>query len=109
MWRGQEDFAVVSNIYQFNIKIITIQSDDDDMPSVTTIEPNQKFQNCSEVPAGKIPEMTVLHHFDSHYSLIVPDKCWLAMNGGLDYQRELKEKEKKIVLVIALKVCLRIE
>ena len=109
MWRGQEDFAVVSNIYQFNIKIITIQSDDDDMPSVTTIEPNQKFQNCSEVPAGKIPEMTVLHHFDTHYSLIVPDKCWLAMNGGLDYQRELKEKEKKIVLVIALKVCLRIE
>ena len=61
---------------------------------MTVIEPNPVFQHCSEVPAGKIPDMTVLHHFDSHYSLIVPDTCWLAINGGLDYQREVSVEEK---------------
>ena len=94
MWRGHEDFAVISNTYQLKIKIITIQSDDDDMPSVTVIEPNPKFEKCSEVQAGKIPDMTVLHHFNSHYSLIVPSNCWLAQNGGLDYQRKLSENKK---------------
>ena len=94
MWRGHEDFAVISNTYQLSIKIITIQSVDDEIPSITVIEPNPEFANCSVIPVGKLPDMTVLHHFDSHYSLIVPKDCWLAQTGGLDHQRAQKQKNK---------------
>ena len=45
----------------------------------------------------KVLNMLVLHHFDTHYSLIVPGNSWLALSGGLDHQRvqsKLKENEE---------------
>ena len=44
MWRGQEDFCVVANTYQFKIKIITVRGYDDENPVVNTIEPNPEFE-----------------------------------------------------------------
>ena len=87
MWRGQEDFCVVANTYQFKIKIITIRGYDDENPVVNIIEPNPEFKQFSELPAGKVPDMTVLHEHDSHYNLIVPNDSMLAREGGLDHQR----------------------
>ena len=63
MWRGHEDFSAVSNIYQFRIKIITVRGANDENPTVDIIEPDPNFIRCS----GKVPEMIVLHQYNSHY------------------------------------------
>ena len=99
MWRGHKDCMAVCNAYQFSAKIITVRGLNDDNPEVTLIEPNPKFSDHSLVPAGTVPDMIFLHEYNSHYSLIVPEDCRLATDGGLDYQRReqktnsLKEDE----------------
>ena len=85
MWRGHEDFSAVSSAYQFNIKIITVENNSD--PVVNIIEPNPALVGVSELPAGKIPDMVLLHEKDSHYNLVIPENCRLALEGGLDFQR----------------------
>ena len=94
MWRGDEDFSVISNTYQVTIQIITVRGLQDENPVIRKIEPNPDFSHCSELPPGKVPEMIVLHEHDSHYSLIVPQDSRLALEGGLDYQRSQMEKQK---------------
>ena len=94
MWRGHEGFTAVCSAYQFEAKIITISGENDDNPRVTKIGPNPQLANFSELPAGRIPEMVLLHEENSHYNLIIPRNCRLALDGGLDYQR--KEQEKKM-------------
>ena len=86
MWRGHEDFSAVSSAYQFNIKIITIDNDAD--PVVNIIEPNPALIGVNELPAGKIPDMVLLHEKDSHYNLVIPENSRLALEGGLDFQRK---------------------
>ena len=56
-------------------------------PETITIEPNLEFKPFAEFPAGHIPDMIILHEHNVHYSLIIPEDCRLAENGGLDYQR----------------------
>ena len=89
MWRGHEDFSVVAIAYQFNIKIITISGVNDMSPRVNIIEPNPDV--IGVVPSGTVPEMIILHEENSHYNLIIPKNHILALEGGLDYQRENKE------------------
>ena len=91
MWRGHEDFSVISTAYQVNIKIITIDGESE--PTVNVIEPNPALASCSKLPAGKIPDMTILHEKDSHYNLVVHERSRLALEGGLDFQR-IEEKKK---------------
>ena len=89
MWRGHEDFSVVASAYQFNIKIITISGENDKKPRVNIIEPNPDIAGV--VPSGTVPDMVILHEENSHYNLIIPKSHTLALEGGLDYQRENKE------------------
>ena len=95
MWRGQEDFIAVCSIYQINIKMITITGEDDENPVVNIFEPNPELSDASEFSVGQVPDMTVLHLKDSHYDLIVPRNSKLAIEGGLDYQREVEMKRNK--------------
>ena len=71
-----------------------ITTDGENEPIVNIIEPNPALASCSELPAGKIPDMIILHEKDSHYNLIIHESSRLALEGGLDYQRT--EEKKKI-------------
>ena len=93
MWRGHEDFSVLCNAYQFQIKLITVTHTNDENPTVTIIEPNPDFADFSNCPAGNIPEMILFHVKNTHYDLIVPKSNRLALEGGLDYQRKNKLEE----------------
>ena len=96
MWRGQEDFVLVSSLYNFKMKIITIEGDDDENPVVTNIEPNEEIVKESEIPDGKVSDLIMLHRKNVHYDLIVPKSSEIAKEGGLDYQRmKNSEAEKK--------------
>ena len=87
MWRGQEDFALVSSLYNFEMKFITIEGDDDENPVVTNIEPNEEIVKQSEIPDGKVSDLIMLHRKNVHYDLIVPKSSIIAKEGCLDYQR----------------------
>ena len=94
MWRGHEDFSVICSAYQFEAKVITITGEEDENPRVNIIKPNPELANLSKLPTGWIPEMVILHEENSHYNLIIPRNSKLALEGGLDYQRN--EQNKKV-------------
>ena len=93
MWRDHEDFAALSNIYQFVIKIITVTHFDDQHPEVTIIEPDPGFSHVGSIPSGGVPEMLLFHTKDTHYDLVVPKESKLAKEGGLDYQRKQNQEK----------------
>ena len=75
--------------------MITITGEEDENPVVNIFEPNPELSESSELSAGQVPDMIVLHLKDSHYDLIVPKNSKLAIEGGLDYQREVEAKRNK--------------
>ena len=77
---GHEDFAVICSAYQFEAKIITISGENDANPRVSRIEPNPEL--------SRVSEMVLLHEENSHYNLIIPRDSKLALEGGLDFQRD---------------------
>ena len=84
MWRGHEDFVIIANAYQIKITIITVRGIYDENPEIRIIEPNPELQKYAEIAPGKIPDMTIFHEHNVHYSLIIPKNCRLAENGSLD-------------------------
>ena len=94
LWRGHEDMMAVCNAYQMNIKVITARGHDDENPEVNEFEPNPEFAGSSDFSMGQIPEMTIFHDYNVHYSLVVPQESRLATDGGLDYQREELARKK---------------
>ena len=93
MWRDHEDFAALANIYQFKIKIITVMHLDDPQPRVSMIEPDPGFSCVKNSPTGAIPEMVLFHQNNVHYDLVVQKASKLAIEGGLDYQRQHKSNK----------------
>ena len=88
MWRGHEDFAVISNMFQVKIKIVTIKGPTDENPTINVIEPMNEDPKSRRSTIGIVPDMTILHEDDVHYNLIVPKDHFLAKYGGLDIQRK---------------------
>ena len=71
LWTDTEEIHAIANLYQINIKIITIKGKDDPKPTIKKVGPNPELQEFSILPAGIVPDMTLLHSQDSHYDLIV--------------------------------------
>ena len=104
MWRDHEDFSAVSSTYQMKIRIITITSLDDPYPRVSIIEPNPALAAKSVHKQGLIPEMLLLHEENTHYSLIIPRDSSLAIDGGLDNQREEASNHKIVEKNVAMNI-----
>ena len=98
MWRDHEDFSLLSSLYQCNIKIITISGQNDPYPKVNMIEPNPELKSMNKYPKGYVPDLVLLHEKDLHYNLIIPKNSRLAMDGGLDFQRNESAKESNVDL-----------
>ena len=92
MWRGHEDFLAVASAYQIKITVITIRSEDDPNPTVNIIEPNPALALKSDITKGVVPDMILLHRENVHYDLIIPTNNRLAIEGGLDMQRQEASK-----------------
>ena len=87
MWRGQEDFSVLCNMYHFKIRIYKEGSSEP-----TVIESSEELSSPINFPPGKIEDMLILHENGNHFSLIVPRDGFLATEGGLDFQRMEQSK-----------------
>ena len=74
LWSDCEDLKVMANLYQMQIKVIKIKDYKDENPMVTFISPAPELISTGILPAGKVPDLVLLHIGDQHYNLIISEK-----------------------------------
>ena len=68
MWRGQEDFSVLCNMYQFKIRIYKQGSSEP-----TVIEPSEELSSPINFPPRKLEAMLILHENENHFVTAQPN------------------------------------
>ena len=94
LWTDSEELVAVSNLYQIEIKIITVKGPDYKNPVMNMIKPDPELKEFCILPAGTVPDMILLHNNDSHYDLILPRKSRLVQ-GLLSNREENKTKPER--------------
>ena len=98
MWSDGEDFAVIADMYQIRIKIITTKGLNDENPSVNWIIPDKELKDFAEIKDVEIDDMVVIHTDDVHFDLVVDRNSDLATMGSLSYRHNIgpmvKENEE---------------
>ena len=79
LWTDSEDIHAIANLYQIEIKVITISNDDDPDPRTNTIGPDPELESFAVLPAGKVPNMVLIHYDGCHFNLLVPRTSRLVM------------------------------
>ena len=82
MWSDSEDLAIISDMYQIKIKVITTRGTDDKNPTINWIFPDSELKKFAELNV-EINEMVLLHQDDNHFNLIVSANSDLAKMGSL--------------------------
>ena len=83
MWTDSEDLAVLSDMYQIKIKIITSRGEDDENPTVNLIHPDKAMEAFAELKDVDIDEMVLFHQDDCHFNLVVNEESDLALKGSI--------------------------
>ena len=89
MWSDSEDFAVISDMYQVRIKIITSKGPTDENPTVNWIFPDEDMKEHAELKCVELDEMVLFHENDMHFNLIVSEKDDLVTMGSLSYRANI--------------------
>ena len=86
MWTEAEDLAVLADLYQIRIKIITTKGNHDKNVTVNWIYPDPELERFSELRNVKLDDMTLLHEEDNHFNLVVDRNSDLAKQGSLSHR-----------------------
>ena len=86
MWSDSEDLAILSDMYQIRIKIITTKGENEKNPTVNWIHPDKSMAKYAEIKCVEFGEMVLLHQNDMHFNLIIPGDSDLATLGSLSYR-----------------------
>ena len=86
MWSDSEDFAVIADMYQVKIKIITTNGPTDENPIVNWILPDEDMKEHAELKDVELDEMVLFHENDMHFNLIVSEKDDLVKMGSLSFR-----------------------
>ena len=86
MWSDSEDLAIIADMYQMKIKIITTKGMHDDQPTVNWIYPDPRMAEFAELKDVEIDDMVLLHENDLHFNLVVAGDSDLATQGSLSYR-----------------------
>ena len=89
MWTDSEDLAVISDMYQIKIKIITTKGENDKHPVANWIHPSEELKEYAELKNVELNEMVLLHENDSHFNLIVSKDNELVSAGSLSYRSNI--------------------
>ena len=95
LWTDSEDLAVLSDMYQMHIKIITTKGIMDTNPTVNWIYPNKDLEEFAELKDVQLDTMVLLHENDIHFNLVVSKYSNLATLGSLSYRFNIGPMEKK--------------
>ena len=93
LWTDNEEIHAMANLYQINIKVIRTKGVDDPNPTINIVGPKPILNEFSILPAGIVPDMTLLYSHDSHYDLIVSRSSRLAQSV-LQENKSLEPKEQ---------------
>ena len=89
MWSDSEDLAVISDMFQLRIKIITSKGPLDKNPTVNWIYPDVNMKEHADLANVDLGEMVVFHKNDTHFDLIISvdseltkhlDTIWVPKN-----------------------------
>jgi hypothetical protein len=86
MWSDSEDLAIIADMYQLKIKVITVKDPTDSNPTINWIYPDEHMKEFAELKDVELDEMVLLHQNDSHFNLIVSKNSDLAKYGSLSYR-----------------------
>ena len=86
MWTDSEDLAIVADMYQMKIKVVTTKGSTDKNPTVNWINPDAALKKFSELKDTKIDDLVLLHENDSHFNLVVSKESDLVKYGSLSYR-----------------------
>ena len=86
MWTDCEDLAVISDMYQITIKVITTKSVSDENPRVNWIYPEKEMASFAMLKDIQLGEMVLLHEDEIHFNLIVSKDSDLANLGSLSHR-----------------------
>ena len=89
MWTDSEDLAVVSDMYQVNIKVITSKGEKDTKPTVNWIFPDESLKEFAELKDVELEDIVLMHEADSHFNLIVSEQSELATLGSLSFRSNI--------------------
>ena len=96
MWSDSVDLLVIADMYQVNIKVITIKRLNDKNPSVNWFYPDKNMAKFAELKNVEQNDMVLLHEDDSHYNLIISQNSDLAKFGSLSHRFNAGPSMKKI-------------
>ena len=86
LWSDSEDLAVIADMFQINIKIITSKSDNDQKPTENWIFPDKEMKQFAELKDVELKDMILFHKNDSHFDLIIDKNDDLATMGSLSHR-----------------------
>ena len=83
MWSDSEDLAIISDMYQIKIKIVTTKGLKDDKPATNWIHPDESLKVFAELKNVEMVNLVLLHENDNHFNLIISKDSDLAVLGSL--------------------------
>ena len=83
MWSDGVDLAVIADMYQVNIKIITMRNSEDKNPTVNWVYPEKTMEQFAELRNVELNDLVLLHEEDMHFNLIISKDSDLARLGSL--------------------------
>ena len=97
MWSDSEDLAIIADMFQINIKVITTKGPQDENPTVNWIYADESLKEFAELKNVEMDDMVLLHENDIHFNLIISKESDLAQFGSLSYRFNfsLGENSKK--------------
>ena len=82
LWSDAEDLAVIADMFQLRIKVITTKGPSDKTPTVNWITPDINLKEFAELNV-EMDDLVLLHEKDNHFNLIISRDCELARFGNL--------------------------
>lgn len=95
LWSDSEDIQIISNLYQIKVKVIKLQSDCSEDPTVYWIGPDSDLDAFKILPKGKVPDMVLINYDQNHYNLVISKDSELAKTGILSEQLKVSLKSKQ--------------
>ena len=86
IWSDSEDLAIIADMYQINIKVITTKGIMDKNPSVNWIRPDNNLKKFAVLQNVELDDMILLHENDVHFNLVISKDSDLAKLGSLSYR-----------------------
>ena len=86
MWSDSEDLAIIADMFQINIKIITTKGSKDENPTTNWIYPDKSLEQFAELKNVKMNDMVLLHEDDNHFNLVISRDSDLVQFGSLSHR-----------------------